>query len=79
MNKLFTLTRDNVIGELVNADEKSLDHSQKFNRGTLLTIVRPAHLWGNSKGIEYCTVEIGGSYFNIPARLLAFSIAPKHS
>jgi hypothetical protein len=44
-----------------------------------LTIIRPAHPWGIAKEIEYCTVEIGGSYFNIPARVLANSITPKCS
>jgi hypothetical protein len=77
MDKLFTLTRDNIMAELVDADEKFLDHSQTFNRGTVLTIIRPAHAWGNTKGIEYCTVQIGGNHFNIPARVLALSIRPK--
>ena len=79
MDKLFTLTRDNIMAELVDADEKFLDHSQKFDRGTVLAIIRPAHPWGNTKGIEYCTVEIGGNYFNIPARVLALSIRPQGS
>jgi hypothetical protein len=79
MDKLFTLTRDNIMAELVDADEKFLDHSQKFNRGTVLTIIRPAHAWGNTKGIEYYTVQIGANYFNIPARVLALSITPEGS
>jgi hypothetical protein len=63
----------------VDADEKCLDQSQKFDRGTLLTIIRPAHPWGNVKGLEYCTVRIDGRYFNIPARVLANSLMPKRS
>jgi hypothetical protein len=79
LNNIFELTRDNIIGEHVDAEEKLLDQSQTFNRGTELTIIRPAHPWGIAKKIEYCTVEIGGSYFNIPARVLANSITPKCS
>jgi hypothetical protein len=79
MNKIFMLTRDNIIGEQVDADEKSVDRSKTFNRGTVLTVIRPAHPWGIVKGIEYCTVQIGGKYFNIPAPVLANSIMPKRS
>ena len=71
--------RGNIIGEHVDADEKLLDHSQKFSTGTVLTIIRPAHAWGGVKGIDYCTVQIGGKYFNIPALVLAKSIMPKRS
>ncbi|MCU1274120.1 MAG: hypothetical protein JWO48_1551 [Bryobacterales bacterium] len=78
MDRIFTLTRDDIIAELVDADEKSLDQSQKFNSGTVLTVIRPAHPWGNVKGLEYSTVQIGGKYFNIPSRVLANSIRPKH-
>jgi len=35
MDRIFTLTRDDIIAELVDADEKSLDQSQKFNSGTV--------------------------------------------
>jgi len=77
VNDVFKLTRGNIIGEHVDDAEKLLDHSQKFNSGTLLTIIRPAHAWGNVKGLEYCTVQIGGKYFNIPALVLAKSIMPK--
>ena len=76
MDKIFTLTRDNIIAELVDADEKSLGQSLTFSRGTVLTIIRPAHPWGNVKGLEYCTVQIGGKYFNILARVLTSSIMP---
>ena len=79
MDKIFTLTRDNIIAELVDADEKSLGQSLTFSRGTVLTIIRSAHPWGNVKGLEYCTVQIGGKYFNILARVLQESILPKHS
>lgn len=79
MDKIFTLTRDNIIAEQVDADEKLFDRSEKFNSGTVLTIIRPAHLWGNVKGLEYCTVQIGGKYFNILARVLQESIIPKRS
>jgi hypothetical protein len=43
VNKIFELTRDNVIGELVGTDEQLLDKTEKFNSGTILTIVREAH------------------------------------
>ena len=79
MDKLFTLTRDNIIGEQVDPNEKPLDRSKTFNRGTVLTVILPAHPWGIVKGIEYCTVQIGGKYFNIPAPVLANSIMPKRS
>ena len=79
VNKIFELTRDNIIAERVDGDEKLLDQSQSFNRGTVLTIIRGSHHWGTAKGIEYCTVEINGKYFNIPARVLANSIMPKRS
>ena len=79
MNEIFELTRGNIIGEHVDSDEKFLDHSSKFDSGTMLTVIRPAHAWGKVKGIEYCTVQIGGKYFNIPARVLANSIKPKRS
>ena len=79
MNKVFELTRDNIIAEHVDADEKFLDQSRTFNSGTILTIIRDAHPWGIVKGIEYCTVQIGGKYFNIPAQVLANSIMPKRS
>jgi len=76
MDKIFTLTRDNISAELVDVDEESLGQSLTFSRGTVLTIIRPAHAWGNVKGVEYCTVQIGGKYFNIPAPLLQNSITP---
>jgi len=76
MDKIFTLTRDNISAELVDVDEESLGQSLTFSRGTVLTIIRPAHAWGNVKGIEYCTVQIGGKYFNILARVLHESITP---
>ena len=79
MNKIFTLTRDNIIAEHIDADEKSLGQSLTFNRGTVLTIIRPSHSWGIARGIEYCTVQIGGKYFNIPARILENSITPKRT
>ena len=79
MDNIFTLTRDGIIAELVDAEEKSLDLSQTFGRGTVLTVVRPAHVWGKVTGLEYCTVQIGGKYFNIPARILANSMSPKRS
>jgi len=79
MDNIFTLTRDDVIAELVDSEEKSLDQSQKFARGTAFTLIRPAHSWGNVKGLQYCTVQIGGKYFNIPARVLANSMSPKRS
>jgi hypothetical protein len=79
VNEIFELTRDNIIAEHVDAEEKLLDQSQKFNRGTVLIIVRGPHAWGSMKEIEYCTVQIGGKYFNIPARVLANSVKPKHS
>ena len=79
MGKVYELTRDNIIAEHVDADEKLLDPPQKFNRGTELTIVRGSHPWGTAKGIEYCTVQIGSEYFNVPARVLANSIMPKRS
>ena len=78
MNEIFELTRDNVIGEHVGIDEELLDNSEKFNSGTVLTIVRDAHSWGHVEGLEYCTVQIGGKYFNIAALVLAKSIMPKH-
>jgi hypothetical protein len=56
-----------------------LDQSRTFNRGTELTIVRGSHRWGNMKEIEYCTVQIGDQYFNMPARVLANSIRLKRS
>src|SRR6266513_2831329 len=74
MDTIFTLTRDNIIAEQVDADEKSLGESLTFSRGTVLTMIRPAHAWGNVKGLEYCTVQIGGKYFNILARMLRDSI-----
>src|SRR6266478_8960461 len=76
MDKIFTLTRDNISAELVDVDEESLGQSLTFSRGTVLTIIRPAHAWGNVKGVEYCTVQIGGKYFNILARVLQESITP---
>lgn len=76
MNEIFELTRDNIIGEHVGADEELLDKTEKFNSGTLLTIIRDAHPWGHVKGLEYCTVQIGGKYFNIAALVLAKSIKP---
>ena len=76
MDKIFTLTRDNIIAEQVDVDEKSLGQSLTFSRGTVLTIIRPAHRWGNVKGLDYCTVQIGGKYFNIPAPVLTSSIMP---
>ena len=76
MDTIFTLTRDNIIAEQVDTDEKSLGQSLTFSRGTVLTIIRPAHPWGNVKGLEYCTVQIGGKYFNIPAPVLTSSIMP---
>lgn len=79
MEKVFTLTRDNIIGEHVDGDEKALGQSLTFNSGTVLTITREAHAWGIVKGIEYCTVQIGGQHFNIPARVLENSIRPKRS
>jgi hypothetical protein len=79
VNEIFELTRDNIIAEHVDAEEKLLDQSQKFNRGTVLTIVRGPHAWGKMKEINYCTVQIGGKYFNIPALVLANSVKPKHS
>ena len=77
MNKIFELTRDNIIGEHVGNDEELLDKTEKFNSGTILTIIRDAHPWGHVKGVEYCTVQIGGKYFNIAAPVLAKSIMPK--
>ena len=74
MDTIFTLTRDNIIAEQVDVDEKSLGQSVTFSRGTLLTMIRPAHAWGKVKGLEYCTVQIGGKYFNILARMLRDSI-----
>ena len=59
VNEIFELTRDNIGAEQVDPDEKLLEKSQNFNRGTILTIVRGAHPWGNVKGLEYCTVQIG--------------------
>jgi len=41
---------------------------------TVLTMIRPTHAWGNVKGLKYCTVQIGGKYFNILARMLRDSI-----
>jgi len=79
VNNIFELRRDYIIAEQVDADEKPLDQSQKFDRGTVLTVIRPSHAWGNVKGLEYCTVQIGGKYFNILAQVLANSIMPKHS
>jgi hypothetical protein len=79
VNENFELTRDNIIGELVDAHENLLDESQTFDSGAELTIIRGPHPWGTAKGIEYCTVQIGGKHFNIPARLLASSIKPKRS
>ena len=76
MDTIFTLTRDNIIAELVDADEKSLGQSLTFSRGTVLTITRPAHAWGIVKELEYCTVQIGGKYFNILAKVLKDSIMP---
>ena len=79
MNQIFELTRDNIGAEQVDPDEKLLDKSQNFNRGTILTIIRDAHPWGHVKEINYCTVQIGGKYFNIPALVLANSVKPKRS
>jgi hypothetical protein len=76
VNEIFELTRDNIIGEHVGNDEELLDKTEKFNRGTVLTIVRHAHPWGHVKELEYCTVQIGGKYFNIAALVLAKSIKP---
>lgn len=77
MNNVFELTRDNIIAEEVDADEKLLDQSRTFRRGTVLTIVRDSHAWVKMKELEYCTVQVGDKYFNIPARVLAKSIRPK--
>jgi hypothetical protein len=77
VNESFELTRNNIIAELVDANENLLDESQTFDSGAELTIIRCPHPWGMAKGIEYCTVQIGGKHFNIPARLLASSIKPK--
>ena len=77
MIEIFELTRDNIFGEHVGIDEELLDKSEKFNSGTVLTIVRDAHSWGHVEGLEYCTVQIGGKYFNIAALVLAKSIMPK--
>ena len=71
--------RDSIIAEYVDSDEKPLDKSLTFNRGTVLTLAHEAHRWGDIEGLEYCTVQIGGKYFNIPARTLANSIMPKRS
>jgi hypothetical protein len=79
MDNIYKLTRDNVIAECVDADEKPLDRSERFDSGTVLTIIRGAHLWGNVNGLKYCTVLINGRYFNIPAPVLASSILPKRS
>jgi hypothetical protein len=80
VNKIYELTRDNIIAEPVDVDENLLlDEPQTFNSGTELTMIRAAHPWGMAKGIEYCTVQIGGKYFNIPARVLANSVTPKRS
>jgi len=79
MAKVYELTRDNIVAEHVDAEEKSLGESITLNRGTVLTIVRAAHLWGGMNAIEYCTVQIGGKYFNIPALVLAGSIISKRS
>ena len=77
MNEIFELTRDNIIGEHVGTDEEFLDRTEKFKRGTVLTIVRHAHPWGPVKEHEYYTVQIDGKYFNIAALVLAKSIMPK--
>ena len=74
VNEIFELTRDNIIGEHVGIDEELLDRTEKFNSGT-----RQAHLWGHVKELEYCTVQIGGKYFNIAAQVLAKSIRPRRS
>ena len=79
MPQSYELTRDKIIGEHVDADEKLLDEFRTFDRGTVLTIVRGAHPWGIVKEIEYYTVEIDGQYFNITAQVLANSIMPKRS
>jgi hypothetical protein len=44
----------------------------------VLMVIRAAHAWGNIQGLEYCTVQIGGKYFNIPARVLANSMRLIH-
>ena len=77
VNNIYELTRDNIIAESVDADETVFDKSQHFNRGTVLTILRGPHSWRNIKELEYCTVEIGGKCFNIPALVLAKSIIHK--
>lgn len=74
VNNIYELTRDNIIAEAVDANEKVLDKSQTFNRGTVLTIIRGPHYWRHMKDLQYCTVEIGGNCFNIPAPVLANSI-----
>jgi hypothetical protein len=79
VNEIFELTRDNIFGEHVGIDEELLDKTEKFNSGTVLTIVRDAHPWGHVKELEYCTVQIGGKYFNIAAQVLAKSIRPRRS
>jgi hypothetical protein len=79
VDNIYELARDGIIAECVDSDEKPLDKSITFNRGTVLTLVHQAHRWGDIEGLEYCTVQIGGNYFNIPARILANSIMPKHS
>ena len=76
---LYEFTRDNIIAEQVDADEQALHQSQKFNRGTELTVIRGAYPWGNIKGLEYSSVQVGNHYFNIPAPVLANSIMPKRS
>jgi len=77
VSNIFELTRDNIRAEHVDAEDRSLGESFTFNRGTELTIVREAHAWGSVKGIEYCTVQIGGRYFNIPEPVLRGSMMPK--
>ena len=66
MDEIFTLTRDKIIGEQVDADEEPLARSQKYNRGTVLMVIRAAHAWGNIKGLEYCTVQIGSTGSQTP-------------
>ena len=78
MNQIYKLTRE-ILAELVDADGKFLEETQTFHPGTLLTIVRGSHPWGIINTIEYCTVQIGGRYFNTPARVLTNSITPRSS
>jgi hypothetical protein len=50
-----------------------------FLRLTTVVLEGPAHHWGMPRRIEYCAVQIGGEYFNVPARVLVNSIMPKRS